>query len=110
MWIAMTDGFVSVVKDNGVADGSGLVVRARRKKHLLNLFGESARHRIIVDEFGAKDYKYRVFASKPEVARIMSERVMDIDYTNFKAQAKKEDEKLAKMYSLWWHDHYEYQR
>jgi len=41
MWICLSDGFFSMVADRN--DLTPLLVRARRKEHLVNIFGKDAR-------------------------------------------------------------------
>lgn len=106
MWIAMTDGFVSVVEDS--ENSSRLVVRARKKHHLTNFFGSES-YKIVEDVKGERDYRYRAFASREQVARIVSKKILGIRYDNFKAMTEVKDKQLAKMYHLWWYDHYKLQ-
>src|ERR671921_69751 len=77
MWLCMNDSFVSAVQDH--SDPTRLVVRARRKEHLNRLFPN---HEVIVTP--NRDYAARVFVSREEFARVVTERIGGIDYDNFK--------------------------
>jgi hypothetical protein len=100
MWICFNDGFVSAVKCN---DSNMLKIRSRRKEHLEKHFPEKEIH---VDV--GTDYKYRVFATKEEFAKIVSDSIMNTKYTNFKNSVNDHD--LHDLYADFWHLHYRYQR
>ena len=106
MWICFNDGFVSAVQDRG--DARRLVVRARRKEHLEVLFPASEGFKIITAAPFTSDYKYRVFVSKVDFARIVTERIMNISYDNFKNSVK--DDRLHDLYGDFWELHNQYQR
>ena len=72
MWINFSDGFVSVVANRD--DPNGLLVRARRREILETLFP----NREIISTSNS-DYKYRVFATRDEVSKLIAERVANID-------------------------------
>jgi hypothetical protein len=57
-----------------------LTVRARKREHLTNVFGPSATIEVTPD----RDYKYRTIAGRKKAADIVSSRVQNIDYGNFK--------------------------
>ena len=101
MWISLNDGFISAVQDSMAADG--LVIRARRKDHLENIFPGLE----IFTGIGT-DYKYRVFIKKAEFAAILAQRAGEIDYTNFKNSVKNDD--LHRLYARFWHLHSEFQK
>ena len=84
MWVAMNDSFVSIVQDRLLADG--LVVRARVKEDLIAFMPDIEEDKIIETE--DSDYRFRVFTSKEDVAYLISDRVMDIHYDNFKNSVK----------------------
>lgn len=102
MWIALPDSFISVVAHRKNPDR--LVVRARDKDSLLNLFPEKTIH------FSPdRDYAYRTIVSRIELTDVMVERIEDIDYHNFKNEAKKYDTRRAQMFSDMWFAHWNYQ-
>lgn len=89
MWIFLNDAFISAVQHRD--DPDQLVVRARRREDLERTFpGEP----ISVSE--TSDYRYRVFVSKADFARVIIEKIAGIDYPNFKNSVAEHDR----------HDHY----
>lgn len=101
MWLCFNDGFVSAVEDR--TDFDTLVIRSRRKEILNDLFGEEN-----VLENAGTDYKYRVYVNREEFADLVRERIMNIDYDNFKNSVRDHD--LHDLYAGFWVDHYRYQR
>jgi hypothetical protein len=100
MWFCFNDGFVSAVQD--VKNKNLLVVRARRREHLENIFPDT---KILVN--AGTDYKYRVYIEKQKFALIVKERILDINYDNFKNSV--DDNDLRKLYGDFWYLHYRYQ-
>lgn len=90
MWVAMNDSFVSIVQDN--TDPKSVVVRARVEEDLENLFPEHSAEIIETDD---SDYRFRLFLDKIYVADRIKERVLDIDYFNFKDSVKQSWRKIA---------------
>lgn len=84
MWIAMNDSFVSVVANRN--DPKGVVVRARVKEDLVALFPLHAND---IVEMTESDYRWRLFLDKKYVSTVIAERVMNIDYDNFKNSVPK---------------------
>jgi hypothetical protein len=103
MWIVMNDSFVSIVKDR--EDGLGVVVRARVREDLVSLFGESHAEDIIETE--DSDYRFRLFLDQAYVAAAIENRVMGVDYHNFKDSVKQSWRKNA--YMKIWHIMYDVQ-
>jgi len=101
MWFCFNDGFCSAVQDRD--DPNGLVVRARRRKDIENIFPDK---QVVVG--GSTDYNYRVFCSKEEFAKLVSDSIMDINYGNFKNSVK--DHELHDLYCDFWGLHYSYQK
>lgn len=93
MWVCFNNAFVSAVQDRDNPDG--LVVRARRKKHLEVIFPD----REIIGMTGS-DYKWRICVKKEEFAEIVRKSIMGIDYDNFKNSVK--DKALHDMYLDVW--------
>jgi hypothetical protein len=77
MWVFCNDAFVSIVDNNEFPDH--LTVRARFKEHIKNLFPEA-----VVVSLEKRDYQYRAYIRRERVAQVMFEKVMAIDYVNFK--------------------------
>ena len=57
-----------------------MVVRARRRDHLTNVFGTDTQITVTPE----RDYKYRVIAERKKVAQLVATRINQIDYGNFK--------------------------
>ena len=98
MWICFNDGFVSAVEDWN--DKNRLRVRARKREHLEFL----NKH---IQEDRGSDYKFRCFIDKESFAELVKQRILDIDYGNFKNSVK--DDNLHDLYSDFWQLHYMYQ-
>jgi len=77
MWVFLSEGFLSIVNHDDY-DGV-LLVRARDPDHITDVF-ESAR----LYEDHSADYPFRADIPAAEVARVLSHRVENIDYRNFK--------------------------
>jgi len=101
MWICFNDAFVSAVHNRN--DPDRLCVRARRRKHLERLFPDAD---IIMTPDA--DYGCRVFTSKTAFAEVVTKRVREIRYDNFKDSVK--EAPLHDLYEIFWHLHYRYQR
>ena len=97
MWISLNDGFVSIVELRG--DPSQLMVRARRRVHLEAFL---SRKKGIV-ETKSNDYRWRCIVPRADVAKLLADRVMKLDYLNFKDSVKNKE--LHDMYLDWWFDH-----
>jgi biotin synthase-like enzyme len=100
MWFCFNDGFCSAVQDRN--NPNGLVVRARRRKDIRNIFPDKE---IIVG--GSTDYNYRVFCTKEEFAKLVANSIMNIKYDNFKNSVR--DYELHELYADFWHLHFKYQ-
>ena len=100
MWFCMNDGFISAVVHRD--DASLLCVRARRKKDIESIFPGKE---IILKKNA--DYKYRVVISKEEFSKIILDRIMNINYDNFKNSVPDND--LHELYGKFWSQHYMYQ-
>lgn len=103
MWICLPNAFMSIVQDKN--DSNRLVARARASSHLYSVFGSKAN----VIETTDSDYRYRVFLTREEMAMVLSDLLLDVDYDNFKAKTGTVDPDLAEMYGKWWYDHYKLQ-
>lgn len=95
MWIAMNDSFVSIVEDRN--NNNGVAVRARVRDDLENLF-PSYKDNII--ETTDSDYRFRLFLGKQFVADTIQNRIVGINYDNFKDSVKESWRKKAYM-DIW---------
>ena len=100
MWICFNDGFLSAVADKN--DPARLMVRARRKKDLLNVFGD-----VEIIETAVADYRWRTFIERKAFAALVAARVENIKYTNFKNSVADPD--LHDLYMDLWTRHHRYQ-
>lgn len=79
MWLFTNKGFVSVVADRADTKTGNLLVRARDRNHLAELFPNAE-----IFSKTPSDYKWRAWVSREDVAELMLQTVNSIDYTNFK--------------------------
>lgn len=80
MWICLNDSFLSIVEDSSSESvPANLLVRSRVPGHLEALFPEAD---IRADE--GSDYRFRASVNRHLVANTLLNRVLAIDYTNFK--------------------------
>lgn len=103
MWLCFNDGFVSAVQDRN--EPNSLVVRARRQEILATLFPNET---IVFDLNDSHDYKYRVFIGKEVLITVLTNRIGELNYPNFKNSVKDDD--LHELYNDFWQLHYDYQR
>ena len=101
MWICFNDAFISAVESDD--DANVFKVRARKKQHLKTLFPGK---KIYTTE--NTDYRHRVFVSRKAFARMVADRIEQVDYTNFKDSV--EDKKLHDLYADFWELHWKYQQ
>ena len=111
MWIATKYGWFSMVRAH---DGIRFMVRARRKSHLEELiyamdFLKVSNTQIV--ETVHTDYKFRIFITEAQLKMIMLEMVEDLDYSNFKNEAKEfqegrqvegTDNYIESLHQVWW--------
>jgi hypothetical protein len=84
MWLFTKIGFFSVVADEGRRDV--LVVRARDKKDLEALVAKKPEIFTEIIHLENRDYAWRTFVYQTAFAPIVSQLVLEIDYTNFKSK------------------------
>jgi len=101
MWLCLRDAFCSIVVDKDSPDR--LMIRARRKKDLINVVGPDAE---ILDT-PDRDYRWRTFIGRDQFKALMIGRIDLINYTNFKDSVKDGD--LHRMYMDFWTRHKQYQ-
>ena len=86
MWLMTPDGFLSVVAKGGPGV---LMIRARDydslSSFLVAVQGDISR----ITEGEGTDYPFRIVSSKAEVSEFMMQMVDQIDYSNFKTEAKR---------------------
>lgn len=95
MWVLTRYGFFSVAcarRPDGRTDSDIVMLRARVRRHLLNLQErfpgtELARTEILCS--AGTDYKYRVLVSKAGWASLLSELALEQTWSNFKDEAAK---------------------
>jgi len=85
MWIFLSGSFLSIV-DKGDKSGKTVLVRARQKGDIENVFSSAS-----VVEGGGTDYQYRARIDREEVALRMADEVRGITYPNFKSTVKERD-------------------
>ncbi len=78
MWICMNDSFFSIVNIPG--DPDQLKVRARFEGDIEQVFGPNVR----VRKTPHRDYLYRAYVDRRLVAEVLSKRIENINYPNFK--------------------------
>lgn len=103
MWVFMNDAFFSVVKDR--TNKNGVVVRARVGGDLEKVFG--GQHEVLETE--DSDYRFRMFLDQEYVKNVISDRVMGINYTNFKDSIDKKDTERKAYYTRVWSVMYDWQ-
>ncbi len=99
MWICLNTGFLSVIADK---DPAKLIVLARRKRDLLNVFGQDAK----IVETKDRHYHWRVFIDRENFKAIVAGQIDAINYTNFRNSVKDKD--LHEMYTEFWQIHRQY--
>jgi hypothetical protein len=96
----MNDGFVSVVAS---PSPDYLLIRARRKEHLIALLPTDYPISTTLDS----DYRYRTIIRRNIFAKLMAARIEEINYPNFKNSVK--EASLHRLYANFWLDHFNYQ-
>lgn len=81
MWIFLPKSFISVVQKPG--DTDTLTVRARIKGDIESVFPQAK-----VEVNQGTDYKYRAMVPRDEVAQVLHDQVMNLDWSNFKGAVK----------------------
>src|SRR5215213_6439096 len=97
MWLCFNNAFVSVVAD---ANSNLLMVRARRREHLQNLFNDEVP--ILIGT--GTDYKYRVIVDRVTLCEVVQKVLTSLRYTSFKQSVT--DQALHDLYSNFWSLHY----
>ena len=95
MWIVLNKSFLSIVKNRN--DQNQLLVRARVNGDIEKIFADA-------DVFEDKDadYKYRSYIDRKVVANAIGEKIMNINYDNFKSSVSKDDSIRSNAYMKVW--------
>ena len=97
MWIFNNDSFVSIVQD--LDDPKYVYVRGRRLYDVMNFTGKREED---ITETPNNDYSFRVKIKKTELAEILMNKAMYINYGNFKNSIPLEDSDYIKMcHEVW---------
>src|SRR5262245_9146324 len=84
MWLTLPYGFFSIAVDPEMP--TALLIRARMRRHLVRAC-KAAGIRRKIEVTPERDYRYRVRASRLQVAKWIARHVGQIDYANFKDAA-----------------------
>lgn len=93
MWIILNNAFLSVVSPT--PDSPDLAVRARVKGDIERVFPDAK-----VVSIAGRDYAFRAFIKREDVAAAIASSVARIDYGNFKGSVKEHDRHEA-YYEIW---------
>lgn len=105
MWFCLNNAFLSIVQHKD--DPDSLLVRARRWEDLKNAFNP-ADHEILVTP--EADYPYRIVIPRWEAQAWAYFLTNSIDYPNFKASVRGDDEDRAAFYHRVWRAGRDFQR
>ena len=90
MWLFTSNSFVSVVADRDDTQSSRLLVRARIKGDIDQLFPDAE-----VMETPLADYRYRAWIDRQAVSNAFTKQVEGLTYTNFKNSVKDKERSKA---------------
>lgn len=100
MWLFTKYGFFSVVcaginPNSKKADWRWMMVRARSRKHLVNLQNRFKKQlgRYHITANAGTDYRFRMFVSKRVMKRIIVQLLHEINWCNFKDECHKANDK-----------------
>lgn len=98
MWICLNNAFLSAIEDR--YDNNYLMVRARIKKHLEDVFSNRLTEIFSIPN---SDYAWRIRILKSDYADIISKKILEeITYDNFKNSVN--DDLLHDWYyKIWYH-------
>ena len=103
MWIVLNKSFLSIVKNRN--NENQLLVRARVKGDIEKVFEDAD---VFEDENA--DYKYRSYISRENVANVISNELLNIEYDNFKNSVSKNDTHRVSAYMNVWNALYKIQK
>lgn len=102
MWIFLPNSMLSVVQKPGDAKADTLTVRGRLAGDIESLFPDA-----VVSQDAGTDYRFRATIPRDQVAKAMHDVVMNLNWSNFKAQVK--DRQRHDAYMGCWQAMYELQ-
>ena len=95
IWLFTSNSFVSVVADKDDTQSSRLLVRARIKGDIDQLFPDAE-----IMETPLADYRYRAWVDRQAVSNAFAKHVEGLTYTNFKNSIK-DKERLEPLMHIW---------
>jgi len=93
LWLFTAKGMFSVVEHKD--DPNTMVVRARIEndiKNIQQMFVDQGYEKPEILQMSHSDYKFRIFVNRKEWINVMTRLMADLNYTNFKNAAAKEDD------------------
>ena len=103
MWVVLNNAFFSIVQNEN--NEEELLVRARVKGDIEKIFPKA---NVFEDNYA--DYKYRSFMNRENVASTIKEKVLNINYGNFKSSVSKSDYERSSAYAGVWSALYKLQK
>ena len=95
MWIVLNKSFLSIVKNRN--NDEELLVRSRVNGDIEKVFKDAN----VFEDLNA-DYRYRSYIKRSEVAKTISEELLNINYDNFKNSVSKDDKNRLNAYMNVW--------
>ena len=95
MWIVLNKSFLSIVKNRN--NNEELLVRSRVNGDIEKVFKDAN----VFEDLNA-DYRYRAYIKRSEVAKTISEELLNINYDNFKNSVSKDDKNRLNAYMNVW--------
>ena len=102
MWIVLNKSFLSIVKNRN--NDEELLVRSRVSGDIEKVFQNAN----VFEDLKA-DYRYRSYIRRSEVAKTISEELLNINYDNFKNSVSKDDKDRLNAYMNVWSSLYKMQ-
>ena len=103
MWVVLNNAFFSIVQNEN--NEEELLVRARVKGDIEKIFPKA---NVFEDNYA--DYKYRSFMNRETVASTIKEKVLNINYGNFKSSVSNSDYERSSAYAGVWSALYKLQK
>lgn len=86
MWLITSFGYFSIVQKNSDKEAGTLTIRARIRRDLETLQQRYLPNLGPIDDSSGADYPYRAKAKREDVAQAFAQAMMDVRYSNFKAE------------------------
>ena len=102
MWIVLNKSFLSIVKNRN--NDEELLVRSRVNGDIEKVFQNAN----VFEDLKA-DYRYRSYIRRSEVAKTISEELLNINHDNFKNSVSKGDKDRLNAYMNVWSSLYKMQ-